>query len=102
MKLKVEYKHIKFIDISNKFPKRVTQTFDIVNHSNDKLGKVEWYSPWRQYVFSPNSHIAISAVYSDNVFAISCLADIITFIEQLKEQRRIDKATQTKRRTNAV
>lgn len=39
------------------------------------LGKVEWYDPWKQYIFSADRSA---------VFSADCLRDIATFMEGLK------------------
>jgi hypothetical protein len=44
------------------------------NKTNDELGIVQWYQPWRQFCYFPTC----PAVYSAD-----CLADVKTFIGQL-------------------
>lgn len=47
------------------------------NKSKATLGLVQWYSKWKQYVFSQYSE--------DVIFSVDCLKNIIDFIEQLKK-----------------
>jgi hypothetical protein len=47
------------------------------NKSKGLLGKIEYYSPWRQYCYFPLTQ----AVYSDG-----CLSDIADFIKQLGKE----------------
>ena len=71
--MKTKYKHIHFAEamISG-----VNKTYWCKNNKTDGiLGLVEYYPPWRKYVFSTDG---------DCVFDISCLADIIDFMKQLE------------------
>lgn len=44
------------------------------------LGHIEWYSPWRQYVFYPDpAH--------DPIFNRTCLNDISNFLREEMEKR---------------
>jgi hypothetical protein len=49
------------------------------NITNDILGKIKWYGPWRQYCL----HTIDNVVFNDG-----CLSDIIRFIKQLMEERK--------------
>lgn len=44
------------------------------NRVGDELGTVEYYYPWRQWVFSPTG---------PSVYSLGCLNDIAHFITQL-------------------
>lgn len=45
------------------------------NRTGGTLGMVEWYRPWKQYIF--NAH-------DDSLFSADCLQDIIHFMSQLE------------------
>ena len=45
------------------------------NKSNVQLAIISYYKPWKQYVFSSQPEC---------VFNISCLNDVINFMEELK------------------
>jgi hypothetical protein len=57
-------------------PSGKTQIFQVVNkRSNEPIGQVRWYGPWRQYTFQPEY---------ETVFSAGCLADIQDFIGAIK------------------
>ena len=68
--MKYKYKYIYF----KKTCERPVNYTIYNNRSNEEIGTVSYYSRWRQYVFSGESFC---------VFNISCLRDVIHFIEQL-------------------
>ena len=75
--MKLQYKHIFFDDVSYLYPERKTQVWECQsNKTAVVLGKVMWYSPWRQYCFFSTGDI---------VLAKSCLDDISNFIGQLRK-----------------
>ena len=55
-----------------------TKRFDVISklHGNI-LGRVSWYSSWRQYAFSPS----FSTIWNNN-----CLKEMINFLEQLMKE----------------
>lgn len=68
------FQHIHFVVIEEK-PK--TSVWGCLNtKSDDMLGIVKWYGPWRQYCFFP---------MADCVFSKGCLEDINQFIGSLSE-----------------
>ncbi|MHA1470841.1 MAG: hypothetical protein ACTSSP_09815 [Candidatus Asgardarchaeia archaeon] len=76
--MKVKNEYINFVEIEKK-PK--TKVYSCKSNSNgDELGRVQWYAPWRQYVFSPILKIVMADVV---VFNKGCLDDIGDFIGQL-------------------
>lgn len=77
--MKTKYKHIHFEDVSYLYHKRTTSTWYCLNGKNIQLGRIEWYSPWRQYCFT---------VYTGIVLNAGCLKDIADFIKQLMEERK--------------
>jgi hypothetical protein len=77
----IEIKQIRG-EIFNKRP--VYRIFN--NKSEEQIGIISYYSPWRQYVFSGRSKC---------VFNISCLKDVIGFMEnktkKLPEKKKTPK-----------
>ncbi len=79
-KIKTEYEYIRFVEHEWKDPGRKTAKYSCVNkRSEDKIGVVEWYGPWRQFVFAPEY---------DTVFEPKCLMAICEFLAQLMEARK--------------
>jgi len=73
--MKTEY--ITFVELP---PKPKAKMFDVMNmKSDDWLGVVRWYAPWRKYCFFPADDI---------VFCADCLRDIQDFINKLMDERR--------------
>ena len=61
-----------------------TKRFNVKNKlSNDLLGCIKWYAPWRKYCFFILS--------SDLIFDAYCLNDISDFINGLMAERKGDK-----------
>ena len=48
------------------------------NKSDDVLGKIQWYSPWRQYCYFS---------VGGSVYNPECLSDIKEFLQQVKDER---------------
>jgi len=77
--MKTDFKYICFLKIAEK-PK--TTVWSCRNKkSNEELGQVKWYGPWRQYCFFPSTELA-------TVFNAHCLDDIIVFINSLPRKTR--------------
>jgi hypothetical protein len=56
-----------------------TAVFHVKNRrSDDLLGVIGWYGPWRQYCFSPEPH---------TVYSSGCLADVEHFIRRAMADR---------------
>lgn len=49
------------------------------NKSRDELGRVGWYSSWKQYVFYPTTQ---------SIYSLGCLADIQSFLAELNYERK--------------
>jgi len=65
-------------EVDRELPK--TKVYAIISRSSDDgLGWIKWYPPWRQYCFEP---------HSDTVWAKNCLIEINNFIEELMNERR--------------
>jgi hypothetical protein len=43
------------------------------------LGTIRWYAPWRKYCFYPAA---------GTIFETQCLKDIVSFIDQLMDERK--------------
>ena len=57
-----------------------TKRFNIISkNSGDILGRISWYSPWRQYCFSP----AFETIWNKD-----CLNDIQDFLQHLMDGRK--------------
>ena len=76
--MKTEYKYIHFVKIQDKSKTSVWSCQN--NQGYAELGKVKWYSAWRQYCYFPK----VQAVYS-----AGCFADIIDFVNQLNKEKRL-------------
>ena len=71
------YKYIYFKEVKTE---RKTGTWMCKNNrSDDDLGIVKWYGPWRQYCFFPNEF---------TIFNKGCLDDIQDFISKQMEARK--------------
>ena len=81
----IQYKYIRFVRIAEK-PK--TSVWSCRDLNNIELGQVKWYAPWRQYCYvatSKSSEVTPSqAVYTD-----VCLRDIDSFIQLVKNARKV-------------
>jgi len=67
-----------FIEDENE-PKRRTKRFYVYsNHSNDKLGVIQWRSGWRCYVMSYDKDIDMS---------IGCHKELNEFMQKLEVER---------------
>jgi hypothetical protein len=65
---------------------RKTNIIHIINKSStNELATIEWYGAWRQYCFIPNLEF-------DTVWNNTCLADVISVINQLMKERQIEKS----------
>lgn len=71
--MKTKFEFINFVYMGGTGKTTVWYCFN--NKSCVQLGNVRWAAPWRQYVFYPAN---------ETLFSAGCLADIITFIGELK------------------
>jgi len=69
-----EYRYLIFVKIES--GRKTTKWSCRNKRSGKELGRIEWYSGWRQYCYFPT----VQAVYS-----AGCLKDIAAFMDQLKE-----------------
>ncbi|KKK99137.1 hypothetical protein LCGC14_2635780, partial [marine sediment metagenome] len=73
----MKFKYVHFVKTEDK-PKTFVWSCRN-NNSDDELGVVKWYAPWRSYCYFPT----VQAVYSEG-----CLVDIRRFItEQMKARK---------------
>jgi hypothetical protein len=56
-----------------------TKVWDVFSSNGIRLGSVNWYAPWRRYVFEP----AFATLFDRN-----CLMEIVEFIEKQMIARR--------------
>ena len=73
--MKTRYKHIYFDEVPTMIVEEHCTWFCRNNKTDDVLGTLTYYSPWKRWVFEGEQ---------DCLFDESCLADIIHFIKQLK------------------
>ena len=64
--LKTKYKHIRF--------EKCGEDWQCTNKHEESMGIVEYYIPWRRFVFEP---------FAGFVYSHDCLADISHFLQQL-------------------
>ncbi len=82
--MNTEYKHLIFTKQLSKSKSRKTEVWSCENRSEQYLGMVSWYSPWRQYCWFQED----GGMHSPTVMAASCLDDLSHFIKQLMDQRK--------------
>ena len=62
-----------------------TEVYAVVNKSSDnEIGQIEWYYPWRQYIFAPVE----ASVYNDG-----CLDTITAFLKRLNKEKKLSNST---------
>jgi hypothetical protein len=65
--------------LNGKSLKKKTSTIGVFHRGTvERLGIIEWYSPWRQYIFSPDD---------DTLYSAECLQDISNFISKMMSER---------------
>lgn len=78
-----EYKHIKFLMLElNRETNPPTLKYLCANKSQEDLGLVQWYEPWKQYCYFDK----VEGIYSQ-----SCLLDIADFLSQLNNLKNNPK-----------
>ena len=79
--MKMEGKYIRFEKMPRD-PKRITDIYKVITkyETPELLGSIEWFGRWRKYAFFP---------CQNTVFEPICLNDIINFINELMEERKI-------------
>lgn len=71
-------KHLTFSRLSLRAGRK-TSEWSVWNHSyGERLGKIAWYGPWRQYCFFGG----------ELVFSAGCLSDIAQMCNRLMEEHR--------------
>ena len=70
--------YLTFTELRN--DEKKTQTFAVINTKHQcELGRIQWYSGWRRYVFMP---------HDDTLYDSNCLTEIVHFITKLMEDRK--------------
>jgi len=78
-------KYLNFVQIPFKGK---TKKFYVISKSSEiTLGEIKWYSQWRQYIFEPSP---------ETIWNRDCLNDIIFFINDLMQDRKV-KLLETKK-----
>jgi hypothetical protein len=73
----------KWIDFEIGMSTGKTKVYKIVTKDGGaQIGLIKWYSPWRKYSFFP---------HQNTVFETDCLQDIISFINKLMLERKVEK-----------
>jgi len=75
--MKKQYKYIHF-ELSSS--ENELSFYCINNKSNKIIGEVTWYKQWKCHVFNAWNDLAI--------FNVSCLEDIVDFMEQLQNSKK--------------
>jgi hypothetical protein len=73
----------KFIEIKDATfgTSKSTKTYSIYSKSSrSQLGKIEYYSPWRQYVFTPDM---------GSVWSVDCLAFVSEKLNELNTKKGV-------------
>ena len=65
--------------VTDRKPKTVV--LHVYNKSDQLLGRISWYGPWRQYTFNlwPETHL---------IFNNGCLQDIADVLSSLNEEHK--------------
>lgn len=72
----IRYKYIYMSALEEKPKTKVYGVYNI--KTRNLLGKIGWYSSWRQYVFAP---------VGNTLYSVGCLIDIKNFIDEIELQR---------------
>ena len=73
----------KFIYFTLQHDTGKTKIYNVYSKEGDfMLGQIRWYGPWRCYALMPEKQ---------TVFEKTCLKDILSFIEKLMLDRKIQK-----------
>lgn len=81
--MKTDYEYIRFVQLPTPGRKTSVWSCRSVRIPAVELGRIIWYGSWRQYCYAPCQQ----TVYSEG-----CLADIMYFIAQLMQARKMDSA----------
>ena len=77
---KYKYINIKKVTVH---PKRITADYVIETKYGIEIGKINYYSRWRQHCFMPGFN---------TVWSAGCLKDVINFMELISEKQKNQKA----------
>lgn len=73
-------KWIKFVEMQTSTKTKIFMVY--AKQDDSVIGQVRWYAPWRQYSFQP---------MEGTVFERQCLLDITRFIQNLMNERKLQK-----------
>jgi hypothetical protein len=79
MRLLKETKYLNFTEISDNGK---TKIIGVGNFNGEKLAYVKWSGAWRKYCFFP---------IEGTSYDTSCLNDIMIFIKELMDERKLNK-----------
>lgn len=78
----------KWIEFIEQPSKGVTKIFKVSAKEGDQtLGIIKWFGNWRKYAFYPEAN---------TIFEKDCLDDISTFLDDLMEQRKLKKISESR------
>lgn len=76
----------KWIEFKETIAPGSTKRFHVVTKDNGAIiAMIKWYPSWRKYSFFP---------YQNTVFETQCLKDIVSFIDSLMLERKLQKQNQ--------
>ena len=84
MTLYAETKWLRFWIDWTEAEKSKTVVIDIRNKSDQCLGSIRWYGPWRQYVFDTNE----DATPTFNNHCLQSIVDVLTHLNDEHKRRR--------------
>jgi hypothetical protein len=73
----MDSKYMKAISIPDEIGEKAWEIHS--KRGDDLLGWIQYYEPWKQFVLSPET---------GTIFSTGCLQDIITFIDQIKDDKK--------------
>ena len=79
--MKTKFKWIWFNKIEGKPKTQVWECYS--NESDEELGLVKWYGPWRQYCFFPETSL---------LFNPECMREVAEFVETLTKKHKAKKS----------
>lgn len=80
MKLLKKTKYLNFIELSDSGK---TKVIGVGSNQGEKLAYIKWSGAWRKYCFFP---------FNETSYDVSCMNDIIEFINELMEERKQKKS----------
>ena len=75
--MKTTSKWVDFYEIEMKG--KITKTFQVATKNGDGIGRIKWFSNWRQYCFFPDEN---------TLYNSECMKDVSEFIDGLMQERK--------------